>query len=74
MKILRWPQAKLLEAQNRMALGFFEEHPGYCKLQQTINESDVPGLYAYIGAYEGMRRKLLEVFSCLLAGNERNGL
>jgi hypothetical protein len=69
-KILWWPQKKLIEAQSRMTLGFFDKHPEYCILQRFISESDSPDLYEYLDTHERMRKKLIEVFSCLLEGNE----
>jgi hypothetical protein len=65
-KILRWAQEELVEAHSRMSLGFFAKHPEYCRLQRFITQLDAPDLHSYLGAYEGLRRKLLEVFSRLL--------
>lgn len=70
VKMLRWPQRKLTEAQSRMALSFFEIHPEYCTLRRFITGSDAPDLHEYLGAYEGMRKKLIEVFTYSLKGDE----
>lgn len=70
MRILRWPQEKLIEAQSRMIRGFYDGHPKYRRIQPFINESDTPDLYEYLDTYERMRRKLISVFSCLQEDNE----
>jgi hypothetical protein len=64
-KILNWPQEKILEAQNRIAVTFFAKHPQYKPLEAAITESDTPDLFAVMASHEKMRRSLLELFDRL---------
>ena len=64
-KILKWPQEKILEAQNRIAVSFFTKHPQYKPLEVAITESDTPDLFALMASHEKMRRSLLQLFDSL---------
>jgi hypothetical protein len=64
-KILKWPQEKIVEAQNRIAASFFEKHPQYKPLEVAITETKTPDLFAQMVSHEKMRTRLLELLDRL---------
>lgn len=64
-RILKWPPEKIVEAQNRIAVSFFEKHPQYKPFEVAITESETPDLFAQMASYERMRTRLLELLDRL---------
>lgn len=69
-KIVKWPIEEIEKVLVDLKETFFEKHPQYAALEPLITESRVSDLYQALGIYEEMRKKLLEILSCLLAEDQ----
>lgn len=66
-RIISWPEEKVLQAREALSYSFFEQLPKYAWLERHITETNTPDLYEDLWLSELLRKKLLELFSLMLA-------
>ena len=70
-RILKWPHEKVAYVRKDISKSFFEKHPEYQPLRETITETVAPDLFSDLALHEEMRQTLLKILDSLMGAVSR---